>query len=284
MKKIKLITDTASDIELTLAKEKDIEILPIYVTMDGVTYKDRYELTTEEFYTKLENSKELPKTSQIPVADHYDAFKKYSDDYSIIYCCISASASGTAQSANMAKEMILEENPDADITIVKCNTFSYCYGLWVLNAAELIKEGKTKDEIVEYIETNADNTTFVMSVDDLTYLEKGGRIKASTKVIANVLDIKPILTLEDGLIASKDKVRGSKKVAKKLLDILVNDAKEDYEQTITIYHINCPEKAELLKILLLENTQYKNAVIVSVGPTIGVHAGPGTIAYGYLKK
>ena len=84
MKKIKLITDTASDIELTLAKEKDIEILPIYVTMDGVTYKDRYELTTEEFYTKLENSKELPKTSQIPVADHYDAFKKYSDDYSII--------------------------------------------------------------------------------------------------------------------------------------------------------------------------------------------------------
>ena len=279
-----MITDTASDIDLSLAAEKGIDVLPIYVTIDNVTYKDRYELTPEDFYTKLENCKELPKTSQVPVADHYDAFKKYSDEYSIIYCCISASASGTAQSANMAKDMILEENPNADITIVKCNTFSYCYGLWILKAADMINEGKSKDEIVDYIETNSANTTFVMSVDDLNYLEKGGRIKASTKVIANVLDIKPILTLEDGLIASKDKVRGSKKVAKKLLDILVEEASDDYDQTITIYHINCPEKAELLRDNLLENTPYKNAVIVTVGPTIGVHAGPGTIAYGYLKK
>ena len=284
MKKIKLITDTASDIDLSLAQEKGIDVLPIYVTIDNVTYKDRYDLTPEEFYSKFSSCKELPKTSQIPVADHYDAFKKYSDEYSVIYCCISAGASGTAQSANMAKDMILEENPDADITIVKCNTFSYCYGLWVLKAAEMINQGKTKEEIVEYIETNAANTTFVMSVDDLTYLQKGGRIKASTKVIANVLDIKPILTLEDGLIASKDKVRGSKKVAKKLLDLLVEEASDDYDQTITIYHINCPEKAELLRDNLLQNTPYQNAVIVSVGPTIGVHAGPGTIAYGYLKK
>lgn len=284
LKKIKLITDTASDIELSLAKEKNIELLPIYVTLDGVTYKDRFELTTEEFYSKFENCKEFPKTSQVPVSDHYDAFRKYSDDWSVIYCCISANASGTAQSANMAKQMILEENPEADINIIKCNSFSYGYGLWILNAADMIADGKTKEEIIEYIETNSANSSIILSVDDLTYLEKGGRIKSSAKVIASVLDIKPILALEDGLIASRDKVRGSKKVAKKLLDILTEEAKDDYEQTIIIYHVNCPEKAEMLKKLLVENTPYKNTVTVSVGPTIGVHTGTGTMAYGYLKK
>ncbi len=284
MKPIKFITDTASDIDLALAKEKGIHIIPIYVTIDGVTYKDRYELTTEEFYEKFAGCKELPKTAQIPVADHYDEFKKFSDEYTIIYCCISGKASGTAQSAHMAKQMILEENPDADINIVNCNSFSYGYGLWMLNAVEMAACGKDKDEIINYIETNSDKMEIVLSVDDLTYLEKGGRIKPATKIVANVLDIKPILVVEDGLIGSKDKVRGAKKVPKKLLDILLEEASQDYDQTIAIFHVNCPEKADMLKQQLLDNTPYKNTVTVSVGPTIGVHSGTGTMAYGFLKK
>ncbi|MBQ7900368.1 MAG: DegV family protein [Clostridia bacterium] len=284
MKPIKIITDTASDIDLSLAKEKGIHIIPIYVTIDGVTYKDRYELTPEEFYKKFAQCKELPKTSQITVNDHYEEFKKFSDDYTIIYCCISAKASGTAQSAHMAKQMILEENADADINIVNCNTFSYGYGLWVLEAAAMAEQGKSKEEIISYIEKNSDETEIVLVVDDLNYLEKGGRIKPATKLVANVLDLKPILTVDDGLIGSKDKVRGSKKVNKKLLDILVAEAREDYDQTIAIFQVNCPDRAEILKQQLLENTQFKNTVIVSVGPTIGVHTGPGTVAYGFLKK
>ena len=284
MKEIKIISDTASDITLELAKEKDIHLIPIHITIDGKSYRDRYDIDCEQFNQMLPKCKELPKTAQITVSEHYDEFKKFSDNYTIIYCCISSDASGTYQSAHMAKQMIEEENPDADINIVDCHTFSYCYGFWVLKAAEMAKNGSSAKEIVDMIEKNSDETEAIFVVDDLTYLEKGGRIKPAAKVLGNILDIKPILTIEDGLIGSKEKVRGSKKVYKKLLDILMNDIREDYEQTVIIFHINAHEKAEILKTQLLENTPYKNTVIVEVGPTISVHAGLGTCAYGFLKK
>ena len=184
----------------------------------------------------------------------------------------------------MAKQMIIEENPDADINILDCHTFSYCYGYWMIKAADMVSEGATVQDIITMFDNNCKNTQAIFVVDDLTYLEKGGRIKPSTKIIGNLLDIKPILTIEDGLINSIDKVRGSKKVNKKLLEIMLNNISDDINQDILIFHVGCPERANQLKDLLTENTQYKNTVIVEVGPTISVHAGPGTLGYGYLKK
>jgi len=284
MKKIKIITDTASDITLEKAKEKGIHLIPINININGTSYKDRYEIDCEQFNNMLPKCKEIPKTSQITVSEHYDEFKKFSDDHSIIYCCISSESSGTCQSANMAKQMIIEENPDADINILDCHTFSYCYGYWMIKAADMVSEGATVQDIITMFDNNCKNTQAIFVVDDLTYLEKGGRIKPSTKIIGNLLDIKPILTIEDGLINSIDKVRGSKKVNKKLLEIMLNNISDDINQDILIFHIGCPERANQLKDLLTENTQYKNTLIVEVGPTISVHAGPGTLGYGYLKK
>lgn len=284
MRPIKLITDTASDITIELAKQKNIHLIPININIDGISYKDRYEIDCKQFNQMLPMCKDMPKTSQITVSEHYDEFKKFSDNYTIIYCCISADASGTVQSANMAKNMILEENPHADIRIADCHTYSYCYGYWILKAADLVESGASADEILKFFEKNTSETEAIFVVDDLKYLEKGGRIKPTTKIVGNLLDIKPILTIEDGLITSLDKVRGAKKVNKKLLEILQNNIRTDFNQDILIFHINAPQRAEELKNLLLENTQFKNTKIVEVGPTISIHAGPGTIGYGYLKK
>jgi DegV family protein with EDD domain len=284
MKKIKIITDTASDITIEKAKEKDIHLIPINISINGVNYKDRYDIDCETFNKMLSQSNEIPKTSQITVSEHYEEFKKFSDEYSIIYCCISAESSGTIQSANMAKQMILEENPEAEIYILECHTFSYCYGYWMIKAAEMAKQGYSVQEIIDMFEVNSSNTEAIFVVDDLTYLEKGGRIKPATKIVGNLLDIKPILSIEDGLITSIDKVRGSKKVNKKLLEILTNNISNDYDQNVLIFHIDALDRANQLKQLLTENTDYKNTIIVEVGPTISVHAGPGTLGYGYLKK
>ena len=284
MKPIKIMTDTASDITLELAAEYDIELLPINISFGNTQYKDRYDLTSDEFYKKMESIDELPKTAQITVSEHYDGFKKFSDNHTIIYCPISANASGTAQSANMAKQMIEDENPDADIRIAQCNTFTYGYGLWVIEAAKMAKNGAGADDIVNMLNKNIADTEIIFAVEDLKYLRKGGRISPAANILANVLDIKPILTVDDGLVTSKDKVRGAKKLYKKLLDILVADAREDYDQTIVILHGQAPDKAEILKNLLIENTPYKNTITVEVGPTIGVHTGPSVIAYVFLKK
>lgn len=282
-KQIKIITDTASDITLDLAEKYNIHLIPINLNINGKEYKDKYDIKTEEFYIELKNCSELPKTSQITVSQHYDIFKKYID-YSIIYCPISSKASGSASAAHIAKTTIEEEITDADITIIDCETFSYCYGLWVIEAAKMVIDGASKNMIISMLNEKLSKTEAMFAVDDLKYLKKGGRISSAENIVANVLDIKPILTINDGLVVSYDKVRGTKKLYTKLVDILKKNALEDFGQSIVIYHSDSPDKAEKLKEMIIENTNFKNFVIVEIGPTIGIHTGPGALALSYIKK
>lgn len=282
-KNIKIITDTASDITLDLANKYNIHLIPINLTINGTEYKDKYDISTDEFYKELEKCSELPKTSQITVSQHYDTFKEFGE-YSIIYCPISKNASGSASSAFMAKNMFEEENPESDITIINCETFSYCYGLWVIEAAKMAMNNATKDEIVSMIEENISKTEAIFAVDDLKYLKKGGRISSAENLVANVLDIKPILTIKDGLVVSYDKVRGTKRLYSKLVEILKSNATDDFNQSIVIYHSNSIDKAEKLKEMIAENTNFNNFIIVEIGPTIGIHTGPGALALSYIKK
>ena len=284
MKKIKLITDTASDLTLEIAKEYDIHLIPINLNIDGKQLKDKYDISNDEFYNYLETHDEVPKTAQISVGEHIDEFKKFVDEYSIIYVPISSKASGTNQSAQLAKNEILEENPDADITIVDSMSFSYCYGYWITEAAKMAKKGASKEEIVEMLEDRFSRTRAVFAVDTLDYLQKGGRISSTAKIVANVLDITPILSIEDGLVVSHEKVRGKKKVVAKMLEILNEEAEQNPENPIIIMHGNNIEKADMMKEKLLEKTSFTNTVYGVVGPCIGIHTGPGAHAYVYLTK
>lgn len=284
MKKIKIITDTASDILLETAQQYGIHLIPINLTIGGKSLKDKYEISNKEFYDYLASNDEIPKTAQITVAEHIDEFKKFSNDYSIIYIPISSKGSGTYQSANIAKNEILEENPEADITIVDSMSFSYAYGFWVIKAAKMASEGASKEEILEMLEDRLSRTKVVFAVETLEYLQKGGRISPTAKIVANVLDINPLLAIEDGLIVSRDKIRGKKKIIPKMLEILNEEADPDSGEPIVIIQGNVPEKAELMKEKLLEKTAFTDVAFAEVGPCIGIHAGPGAYAYMYLKK
>ena len=282
MSNIIIMTDTASDIDLETAKKYGIHLIPINISFDGVNFKDRYELTSGEFYERLKSGV-IPKTSQITVAEHYEEFKKYEGN-TVIYIPLSARASGTYQSANIAKQTLEDEGADIDINIIECTTFTYGYGMWVIKAAQMAKDGSDKQQIIDMLNENIKNTEIILTVDDLKYLQKGGRISSSAKLVASVLDIKPILAIEDGLVMSRDKVRGSKKVFPKMIEILKADAKPDVNQTIAVMHGNCPEKAETVANLIKEKTEFKNIITVEVGPCIGVHTGAGVIGVAYLKK
>ena len=284
MKKIKLITDTASDITLETAKEYGIHLIPINLNIGGKAIKDKYEISNKEFYEYLETHDDIPKTAQISIGEHIDEFKKFVDEYSIIYVPISSKASGTNQSAQLAKNEILEENPDADITIVDSMSFSYCYGYWVIEAAKMAENGSSKEEIVEMLEDRLARTKAVFAVDTLDYLQKGGRISSTAKIVANVLDITPILAIEDGLVVSRDKIRGKKKVIPKMLEIVNEEAEKNTENTVIVIHGNNPEKAEFMREKLLEKTAFTNTVYAEVGPCIGIHTGPGAHAYVYLTE
>lgn len=282
MKKIKISIDSASDISREVAEKYSINLIPINLTIEGKAYKDGIDIMPEEFFNNLPTYSEIPKTSQITVVEHMESFKKLVDEYDIIHISLSGAASGTNQSAHIAANEIMDENPDADITIVDPSSFSYGYGLYAIEAAKMAEEGKSKEEIIAFLEKAYSECTIYFALDTLDYLQKGGRISSKAKIIANVLDINPILAIEDGLVVNKEKVRGKKKVNGKLTDLVAENISDDKNQTIAIMHANCPEKAEKIKELLIEKTGVSNYVIELLGPTIGVHTGPG--AFGVIFR
>ena len=284
MKPIKIITDTASDISLETAEKYGIHLIPINLTIEGNQYKDRFDITPVEFLENLPKYSDIPKTAQITVVEYMDEYKKFADDYSIIHITISSNASGTNQSAHMAVNELKEDNPDIDITIVDSMSFSYGYGLYVLEAAQMAKDGKTKEEIVETLEDRFKNQRIYFATDTLEYLQKGGRISATSKVIADVLDISPILTIEDGLVVSKSKVRGKKKLPNKITDMIAETIDKEKTHKFAIMHANDTEIAEKVKSLLIEKTGIEEYEIEILGPTISIHAGPGAWGVIYQEK
>lgn len=281
MKKIKLITDSASDISLELAKENDIHVIPMNISFGEETFKDMYEISNEEFYKRIRTDKELPKTAQVSISDFEEVYKKYAD-CDIICVSISSKASGTYQNACIAKNMVSEEIPDVNITVVDSNTFTYGYGMWLVFAAEKIRNGATADEVVKYLEECTQNTEIMLTVDNLEYLQRGGRIKSSAKIIANVLDLHPILYTEDGLIMSYSKVRGTKKLVEKLTDIVAERIGDCHK--IGVMNADCPEANDKLKESLLSKIPDAQFLEGCVGSCIGVHAGPGAFGLIYMKK
>lgn len=284
MKPIKIITDTCSDITPEIAEKYGIKLLPIHIIFGEEEYLDGFEITTDEFFEKLTSGSDHPKTAQVSVQEHTDAFMSLADDYEIIYVPISANASGTYQSAVLAKNTVLDEKEDAVIHIFENNTFSYGYGLWVIEAAKMASEGKSSDEILTMLSDKIFSTDIILNVQTLDYLQKGGRISSASKIIANVLDISPILAIEDGLVVSRTKVRGSKKVFGKMVSIVDENCGGNYDQTICIMTGPNTEFADKLIEVFKEKTQFKNFICGKIGACIGTHTGPDVLGIIYQTK
>ncbi len=283
MKKILIMTDSGSDITIEDAKEYGIHLIPFTITQGDKSYVDKFELTPDMLYNGMAEGK-MPKTSQITFAQHYDEFIKFADEYSIIYIPISAKASGSYQSAVLAMNNVKEEKPDADITIIENSTFSWMYGYIAIKAAKMASDGKSVQEICDMIYGDIKTVRAIFVVDDLKYLQMGGRISTASKIIGDVLDIKPILKIEDGLVSSLDKVRGSKKVMPKMISLLSENADTENTDPIILMHSNCYEKAENYRDSIIEKTSFKDVLIKDIGATIGSHTGPGTIGIIYHIK
>ncbi|MBQ8588204.1 MAG: DegV family protein [Clostridia bacterium] len=284
MKKILISTDTASDISPEIAEKYNINLIPINLTINAKEYKDRYDISPEEFYEILPTCAEIPKTAQVTVVEHMESFQKYVDDYSIIHVTISANASGTNQSAHLAANEIMDDNPDADITILDSASFSYGYGVYLIEAAKMANEGKSKEEIIAYLTECFNKCTIFFMLDTLDFLQKGGRISPKAKILANVLDINPILTIQDGLVMNKEKVRGKKKLIGKISDMVSELIDSEKPHKIAIVHSQAPETAEKLRDAIIDKTGMTEYAIETLGPTIGIHTGPGAVGVIFQGK
>ncbi|AOY77905.1 DegV family protein [Clostridium formicaceticum] len=283
MNNIQIITDSMTDVPKYLVDKYSIRVVPLTINFEDGEYRDGVDLTGKAFYQKLTEVNELPKTSQVTPNTFIEVFKETLKEGKEVICINGSSkASGTHQAALLAKNELNSANSNK---IDVFDTMGLCFGggFYVYEAAKMIEEGKSRKEIVDMLKKMKSKIDHIFTVETLEYLKKGGRLNPMKATIATILNVKPILTVVDGLVEPLDKVRGSKKVIGKMIALAKERGGDFTGKTIAIAHANDPKKAEALKEVVLNELKPKEIIMTEIGCTIGTHAGPGTLAIFYHK-
>lgn len=285
MNNIIIMTDSSCDLPLEYIKTNNIPYLGIACNFKGQEYLEDFGKTLKykEFYAAVREG-EMPTTAQINSYRFSEEFKKYAKEgKSVIYLAFSSALSGTYNSALVAREEVLEDYPQADITVIDTKAASMGVGLIVHHAYELLKKGASKDEIIKWVEDNKLKAIHWFTVDDLNHLKRGGRISAAAAAVGSLLAIKPVMHVNDaGQLIPVSKAKGRKKSIKELFENLEKHIVNPEEQVIFISHGDCIEDAETLASMIREKYAVKDIIINFIGPAIGSHSGPGTLALFFL--
>ena len=274
MKNLQIICDSLADIPKNIIEKYNIEVIPLTIRIGEIDYKDGVDITNAEFYKKLKETNNAPKTSQATYGQFEEIFKKYIDEgKKILYISGSSKVTGTYQSAMMAKNEL-----GGDITLFDSLNLSYGCGVQVVRACELNEKGCSLEEILEELEKMRDNVHVFFAVDTLEYLKKGGRISSTKAAVGTMLNIKPIIEVTNGELDNVAQVRGKKHVIEKLLELVKSKCDGDF----TNRNIAIGEGSNIADLNKLEEAVKKKFGIndmtkIEIGPTIGSHAGPGTI-------
>ena len=284
---IKIITDSSCDLPREYVDDNNIEVISLVLNLNGQIIKDDLgkTLSYKDFYQKMRDGA-TPTTSQVNAHEFEEAFIKHiKNGDSIIYISISASLSGTFNSANIAKNNLLEEYPEAKIELVDSLSASMGQGLLVLKACEMRDNGASIEEIVEWLEENKRKVIHSILIDDLNHLKRGGRISGATATIGSLLNIKPSAYLDDeGKLVQGEKIKGKKKALRFLANEVKERAVETENEVLYICHGDCLEEAEALRDIILQEVKFKDVIINYVGNVIGAHTGPGALAVIFLGK
>lgn len=280
---VKVVTDSTSYIPEELIRKYDISVVSLNVILNRESYKE-IELSNEEFYKKMNESGEIPTSSQPGIEDILNTFKdKVKEGNDIVGIFLSSNMSGTFSSSNLVKDMIIEEYPNAKIEIIDSKTNCMQMGYQVLQAARSAKEGKGINEVVNEAIKVREKSRFLFVPDTLTYLKKGGRIGKASALLGTILQIRPILTVENGETTVFEKVRTKKKAIDIMVDKVLEDIGNSELGDIIVHHINCEDEGcELAK--RLEEKLNVSVGLQYIGPIIGLHVGPGSIGVAYYTK
>lgn len=277
---IKLFADTASNLPVALNKKYNVNIIPLAYTRDGVDvpYDLEHDFDGKAFYDAMRNGAEM-KTSMANSETFRERFEEdVKNGNDIIYIGLSGGVSGTVRAAEIAAEELMEEYPGSKIAVINSLGAGLGIGMQVVEIAKLIEEGKPFDEIVSLTEVRKNHMCQFFTVDDLTYLKKGGRISGATAAIGTLLNIKPLLRGdEEGHIVSWGKCRGINKCILEIVkkyDELVFDKSAD----VMIIHGDNESAVEFLISKLRENGFTGNTTINYFEPVCGCHVGPGSLA------
>ena len=275
---VKIVTDTLSDITSDIAEGLDITVVPVYVRFGDEVYRDRIEMTTDEFYRRLIHDSTLPTTTQPSPGDFADVFNKLAKDTDeILVVTLSSKLSGTYQSALHAKSMVGKK---CRIEVIDSLTVVMGLGLIVISAAKAAQTGASLDELMALVRRAMPRSHAVMSFDTLKYLAKGGRIGKAQGLLGSLLSVKPILTIKDGEVSPLTRVRSRAAGMDYLYHYVANFPKIE---GLAVEHATTPDDAEAL-VERLGSLYPKDRIIKStVSPVIGTYVGPHVLSVSILE-
>lgn len=275
---VKIVTDSTADLPPGLAEKLGITVVPLYVRFGDKLYRDRIDISEDEFYAKLIQDHTHPGTSQPTPQDFAAVYQKLSKEADgILSIHISSKLSGTCGSALSAKQLVDNHCP---IEVIDSLWTSIALGMIVIKMAEGAKSGKSLPELAAEARSRIDDIRYLGFFDTLKYLQLGGRIGKAQSLLGSLLNVKPLLTLKDGEFHPVGRVRTLSKAKDRLFDFI---ASADELDDVFVVHSTTPDEAEALADRLGSLFERDKIVIARLGPVLGTHAGPGTLFVGYLS-
>ena len=280
MRDFVITADSNCDLLPEYIKEHNVGIIPHYYDIDGVTYGDEINLTPKEFYDEMRKGK-MPTTMASNPAVIRETFQKYADQgVDVLHLSFSSALSGGHSNVVCGAQEICEENPGMTIQVLDTMNVSLGEGMVVMMAVRMKEAGKSMQEIVDWIEENKLHFTVHFVVDDLFHLHRGGRVSKTTAIVGSMINVKPILSVDDeGKLVSRGTVRGRKKALSSVVTRAIENMPEEYRNDkydICVVHADCEDEAKMLADMLKEKLNH-DVMINVISPSIGAHTGPGAI-------
>ena len=283
-----ILTDSSADLTAELAAELGVEVIPLSFTMEDKTYfnyPDNRDIDPADFYARLRGGA-MATTAAVNVADYTEAMEPIlKEGKDVLVLAFSSGLSATCHSAQIAAGELMEQYPDRKVYVVDTLCASLGQGLLVWYAANLKKQGKTMEEVRDWTEEHKLNLCHWFTVDDLHFLKRGGRISAATAVLGTMLSIKPVMHVDnEGHLIKVGTARGRNASLKALVDHMEQTVLDLKGQSIFISHGDCLADAQKVADDIRARFGVEDIVINYVGPVIGAHSGPGTIALFFLGE
>jgi len=281
---MKVIIDSGVDQNKWLEENYEYDFLPLSVIIEEEAYLDNEEISLDELHTAMKDGK-MPSTSQPSPGQVKAVLDKYRENEDqVLFVTIWKNLSGTYQVIKSVVDQYKEEYPDFEVAIIDSNSASIAETLITIQALEMIDAGYSFDEVVQQAQWNADHSSIYLTVDDLNWLVKGGRLSKAAGFVGSALKVKPILTVNDEELYGDGVVRGNKRAYKKLVDNIQNDSIAYDDQIVFISHVGEEENAKKVEEIIHEEMPQAKTMIFEFGAVLAAHIGVGGVAVSTITE
>jgi len=271
MPKIAVVTDSTTYLPSDLVKKYNISIAPQVLIWDDQVYKDGVDIQSQEFFTRLKTAKVMPTTSQVAVISFQEIFQNLvSSGYDeVLAILVSSKLSGTVQSAIQARDMMGAARDK--VHVVDSQSVAMALGFQALTVARAIEDGASLNDVIALAERSHESTGVFFAVDTLEFLHRGGRIGSAQRFLGTMLNMKPILAIQNGRVEGIERIRTKSKAHDRILELVLEKTKGKSPIHLATLHANAAQEIKPLESIFTE-----------VSPTVGTHAGPGTVGLAFM--